>query len=325
MYVIGIPSSQAQLTHLTRTFVRMLSTMRGTRRLCLTSNPFVTCFPSSIRSCTPSSSSCPSSDFLVRILAPSPASIRWFSAKINEVYPANFMSSSSAKTKLIGLLKLVSPETEVHFEEKMEIVNDTTKGYRSQVLIKTKDQFTLAYTGNSVATSKKASQHIVSLCVLNDLVFANAKDSTSSSPPSFLVQQIHQQSMDRYTLPLKDWLAEINEETHDSTEAMIRDMIGTMRINTRRRSKMDPSSIDALRHQLHASKNIDLGNISKCMLALNIYSYEDEGIKELIDVLSSKLSHCEEEMTSFQVRDCMFGLRNMRYLFTLFTLNLFRQ
>ena len=241
---------------------------------------------------------------------------------MNKVYPTNFLSSSSAKTKLIGLLKLVSPETQVHFEEKMEIVSDTIKGYRSQVLIKTKDQFTLAYTGNSVATSKKASQHVVSLCVLNDLIFANAKDSTSSSPPSFLVQQIHQESMDRYTLPLKEWLSEINEETHNSTDAAIRDMIGAMRVNTRKRSKLDPSSIDALRHLLHASKNTDLGSISKCMLALNIYSYEDEGIKELIDVLSSKLSHCEEEMTSFQVRDCMFGLRNMRYSFTLFTSNL---
>merc|ERR1711871_1545468 len=60
-----------------------------------------------------------------------------------------------------------------------------------------------------------------------------------------------------------------------------------------------------------ASQNVDLGDISKCMLALNIYFYEDEGIKELIDVLTSKLSKCEEVMASFQVRDCMFGLRNM--------------
>ena len=65
---------------------------------------------------------------------------------------------------------------------------------------------------------------------------------------------------------------------------------------------------------MQASQNVDLGDISKCMLALNIYFYEDEGIKELIDVLTSKLSKCEEVMASFQVRDCMFGLRNMRYV-----------
>lgn len=285
------------------------STMRGTRRLRLALNPLAACHPFTFRSSSPPSSSCLNPGFLVWVLASSSASIRGLSTKTNEEEPsANSLSSSSAKTKLIELLKVVSPDTQVQFEEKEEIASNAKKGYRSQVLLKTKDQFMLAYTGNSVVASKKASQHVVSLNALNDLIFATEKDSTSS----FLAQRIHRKNMDMYILPLKEWLTEINEKTVDSTEVMTKEMIINMRMSTRKGIKLDLSNVDALRHQLQLCKNIDLGSISKCILALNIYSCEDKGIKELISELSFKLSQCEEVMTSFQVRDCMFGLRNMR-------------